>query len=122
MLGYNTKQTSWGAGLAEQSRGMTRFTLRKYLTLIAEQMTMKLLGGKGYKFRFDTDDLVRGEEKARAEYYYKALGGNAFMTQEEVRVKEGLPPVPEMGSIPKTSEGVPAAEEKESDDENQSRL
>jgi HK97 family phage portal protein len=47
-----------------------------------------------YRIRFDFSSLLRGDQKARADFYQSALL-NGWMSVNEVRRKERMPPVPD---------------------------
>lgn len=46
-----------------------------------------------YRFRYDFTGLLRGDQKARSEFYQSALS-NGWMNVNDVRRKERMPPVP----------------------------
>ncbi|QWY83290.1 capsid portal protein [Rhizobium phage RHph_X2_25] len=69
----------------------------------------------GYCAKFDSWALERGSTKDRSEYFVKALGAGgtpAWMTQDEVRVKEGLNPLGgRAAELPKPTNVAPSASE-----------
>jgi HK97 family phage portal protein len=97
MVGHTEKTTSWGTGLSEQVMGFQKFTLRKRLKRLEQAMEKKLLTVKdrleGISIEFNLEGLLRGDSTARSAFYQSALS-NGWMTINEVRRLENLPPVP----------------------------
>lgn len=130
MIGETEKTSSWGSGVEQMARWFVMFTLNDHLTDIEQEIEKKLFGGSEYYASFDEAELTRGDTKTRAEYFKAALGGTqspAWMTQNEVRRKEGLPPSSDKKAdqlsrpVPakKTGENIPKEEEIEEDDNDQ---
>lgn len=97
MIGESEKTSSWGAGVEQMARWFTMFTLNDHLTDIEQEMEVKLFGGGQYFAKFDESELTRGDTKTRHEAYRTARGSMqepAYMTINEIRAAEGLPPVP----------------------------
>lgn len=102
MIGEVDKSSSWGTGIEQQSIGFVTYTLRPHLRRFAKELNRRLfapVSGKRSEFfaEFDVDGLLQGDAKARGEFYRIALGGNqlpGFMTQNEVRRRQNLPPLP----------------------------
>lgn len=67
----------------------TRFTLMQYLRKIEESLTA--LVPHGQSVRFNIEALLRSDTKTRYESHAMALG--RWMTVEEIRAIEGLPPL-----------------------------
>lgn len=97
MIGHTSKSTSWGTGLEQQSAGFVRYTLQRHLTQIAQELNRKLWPSRAtYMVAHDTNAMVRGDMAARFSGYRQALGRAGepgFMTINEVRAAENLPPV-----------------------------
>ena len=119
MVGHTEKTTSWGTGLEQQTLGFQKFTLRRRLKRIEQALEKQLLTSaeraEGVTIEFSLEGLLRGDSKARAEFYASALM-NGWTTINEVRALENLPPVaggdvPRMQSqnIPITQTSQPAA-------------
>jgi hypothetical protein len=69
---------------------------------IEQAIRRDLIINKRFKAKFNLEGLLRGDSKARAEYFSKALGsgGHApWMTPQEVRVIEGFNPEPTVGEL-----------------------
>lgn len=97
MIGYTEKTTSWGSGVEQMSIGFVRYTLRRYLDSITQEINRKIWPRSRLYFgEFNTDALLDGDSKAQAEYFAKALGGpgtQGWMTINEVRKLKNLKPV-----------------------------
>ena len=82
-----------------QSQEFVIYSLMPYLTKIEMEMNIKLfrnnLVGKEY-VKFNTNALLRGNIKDRADYYKTAIT-NGWMTVNEVRRKEEMNSVGEVG-------------------------
>lgn len=97
MVGHTEKTTSWGSGVEEMTLGFVKFTLRDILKGLEQEVNRKILRSSKYFCKFNLEALLRGDSKGRAEFYKAALGGTqspGFMTVNEVRALENLPPVP----------------------------
>jgi HK97 family phage portal protein len=119
MVGHTEKSTSWGTGLEQQTLGFQKFTLRRRLKRIEQAAEKQLLTpadrAEGLTIEFNLEGLLRGDSAARASFYREGLT-NGWMTINEVRALENLPPVaggdvPRMQSqnIPITQTPTPAA-------------
>lgn len=96
MIGETEKTSSWGSGVEQMARWFTMFTLNEHFTAIEQELEVKLFRDDGHFAEFDETELTRGDTKTRADYYKVARGSlqePAFMTINEVRAAEGLPPV-----------------------------
>lgn len=110
MVGHTEKATSWGTGLEQQTLGFQKFTLRRRLKRIEQALEKQLLTpadrAAGITIEFNLEGLLRGDSKARASFYQSALT-NGWMTINEVRALENMPPV-EGGNVPRMqSQNVP---------------
>jgi len=96
MIGHVDKTTSWGAGVESQGRGFVKFSLRRRLNKIEQELNRKLWPTRSrYFIKFDVTDLERGDLKSENEALRIALGRAGepgWMTQDEVRQKKNLPP------------------------------
>ena len=111
MLGLEQK----GADSEQQANDLVKFTLYPWVRRIEQAIRRDLIAfPEFYSAKFNFDALLRGDSKARSEYFSKALGSGgspAWMTQNEVREKEGLPRIDDpradtlgVGTNPDTSE------------------
>lgn len=113
MIGHTEKTTSWGTGLEQQTLGFQKFTLRRRLSRIEKAMQKQLLTpqdrAEGITIEFSLEGLLRGDTKARAEFYQRMTAMGA-MTINEVRQLENLPPI-DGGDVPRIQmQNVPITE------------
>lgn len=113
MIGHTEKSTSWGSGLAEQVLGFQKFNLRRRLKRIEQAMEKRLLSAAdraaGITVEFNLEGLLRGDATARSTFYQSALT-NGWMTINEVRALENMPPV-DGGETPRMQmQNVPITE------------
>ncbi|KIA79651.1 nucleoid-structuring protein H-NS, partial [Chromobacterium piscinae] len=89
LVGATDKATSWGSGLESMTLGFIKFTLRRHLEAIQQEMNRKLFPGMpGLFCEFNLDALQEGDSVAQAGYFSKALGGpgaQGWMAVNEVR-------------------------------------
>lgn len=107
LLGDTEKSTSWGTGLEQQNTGFIQYTGLD-LHVMWEQAVRRDLLTKadrdaGFYFKIYADVLLRADAKTRNENYARALGsggGQPWMTVNEVRALEDLPPLPGCDVLP----------------------
>jgi HK97 family phage portal protein len=95
LVSSTEKSTSWGSGIEEQTIGFVKFTLRKRVKMMEQEINRKLIRSNQYFCKFNMESLLRGDVKTRAEFYKVALGGNqvpGFMTVNELRKLENRKP------------------------------
>lgn len=110
MVGHTEKSTSWGTGIEQQTLGFVKFTLRRRLKRIEQALQKQLLTAddvaRGITIEFNLEGLLRGDSAGRSAFYGSALN-NGWMTINEVRSLENLPPV-DGGEVPRMqSQNVP---------------
>ena len=119
MVGEMTGSTSWGSGIEQLFIGFNIFTTAPHMKRFQQELNFKLFQRAGTFCEFDTRGMMKSDHKSRAEYYKTALGGTqnpAWMTQDEVRKLENLPPVDKSElAAPKIKEDRENAEINESD-------
>lgn len=97
MIGRTEKASSWGTGMAEQGGNFVRYTLRRHLTPIAQELNRKFWPThQRYFVAHKTEALESGDMKSRADGWRTALGRAGepgWMTVDEVRRAENLPPI-----------------------------
>lgn len=95
-LVYHTdKASSWASSLEGMNLGFLMYSLRPNLVRIEQAITKKLLTAserEKYKPKFSVEDLLRADSQGRSQFYMSALQ-NGWMTRNEVRVLEDLPPI-----------------------------
>ena len=94
MIGHTDGNTSLGSSISEQTLGFVKFTLRRRLKRIETALQKQLLSREelrqGYTIAFNLEGLLRADSKGRAEFYDVM---QQFMTKNEIRALEGLPPI-----------------------------
>ncbi|MCQ0987538.1 phage portal protein [Jiella marina] len=114
MVGFGDKSSNWGTGKEVDVLGFQKFTLRKRLKRIEQALTKQLIPlaerrSQGLTIEFNLEGLLRGDSAGRAEFYSKMAQGG-FMTINEIRALENLPPV-SGGDTPRMqSQNVPITE------------
>ena len=97
MIGKTDASTSWGSGIEQMSIGFVRYTLRRHLDVIQQEINRKIYPKSRLFFgEFSVDALMDGDSKAQAEYFSKALGGpgtQGWMTINEIRKLKNMKPV-----------------------------
>lgn len=92
MLGVSEGQPK--SNVEQQALDLVKYTLRPWVRRIEQAVRRDLITAKRmYVAKFNMDALLRGDSAARAAYFSKALGSGgspAWMTVNEVRVREGL--------------------------------
>jgi HK97 family phage portal protein len=115
MVGRTEKTSSWGTGLEQQVLAFQKFTLRRRLRRIEQALEKQLLTpadkANGIGVEFSMEGLLRGDSKARADFYNIMLRCGA-MTINEARAFENLSAVPggdepriQMQNVPITDVG-----------------
>lgn len=72
-----------------------KYALGPHLKRIKDELNIKLFRGPRFFTEHNVDSLMRGDSKARSEFYKAALGGTqnpGWMKPNEVRKLENLPP------------------------------
>lgn len=96
-VGHTEKQTSFGTGVEQQLLGFIMLRLNPRIRKIELALSRGLLKpeerAQGLMIRFQMDDLKRGDTAARSAFY-KVGRETSFLTANEIRGWEGLPPVP----------------------------
>lgn len=94
LVGHVDKASSWASSLENTTLGFLKFSLRPYLTRIEQSVRRSLFApGDRNNFRtsFNLDALLRGDSAQRAALYASA-GQNGWMSRNEIRSLEFLPP------------------------------
>jgi HK97 family phage portal protein len=114
MIGDTEKSTSWGTGIEQQGTGFIQYVALDWFTMWEQSLARDCLTEAdrqaGIYVRIDARGLMRGDFQTRAEGYAKALGSGgspAWMSQNEVRGLEDLPPKPGGDDLPQPT-NVPA--------------
>lgn len=89
------KTSIMGSNLEQQTSGFITFGLSPYIKAIEDEINDKLFGGTSLFVEFVVEGILRADSAGRAAYYKGALGGSGgsgWMSINEVRRKENLPP------------------------------
>lgn len=100
MIGHGDKQSSWPTSTEAQGALFLRYVLRSLILGIEQEIRRALLTpAERQRFfaEYSIEGLLRGDTAARSAFYTTALQ-NGWMTRNEVRRLENLPPV-EGGNI-----------------------
>jgi HK97 family phage portal protein len=107
LLMQTEKQTSWGTGVAEQNRGLGRFTLLGW-TMRFEQRLSRLLGARRFA-EFDFAGLERPSTEDEIKLLIEQVRAGLLTVNEARRIRN-LPPV-EGGDVLRGSTGTLQLEE-----------
>lgn len=112
LLGQVDKQTSWGTGVAEQNRGLARYTLSRWTCALEERLSL-LLSNKQF-VEFDYAGLIQSAPEIEIPLLIQQVEAG-LLTLDEARAIRNLPPltvpappfVPVVGPVPiKVIKGV----------------
>jgi HK97 family phage portal protein len=93
MVGLVDKSSSWGAGIAQQTAGFATFTLARHIARVEHAINKFLLVREltDRYCKFDLGGLLRGTLLERYQAY--AIGYGRWLTVNDIRGDEDLPPV-----------------------------
>lgn len=106
------KQTSWGTGVAEQNRGLSRTTLGPWAARVSQRIQMLLAPGRQLVWRFA--ELERPTPETELEGLL-AMRREGVITANEVRERRGLPGRPDGDTLT----GTATADNPETDDDDE---
>lgn len=89
LLGETEKATSWGSGIEQQQIAFVVYVIGPWLKSIEQEFNRKLFRAP-YFCEFSVQGLLRGDSKARSEYYSKGIN-NGWLKPNEARRLENLP-------------------------------
>lgn len=114
MIGETENTSSWGAGIEAMGIGFVRYTLQRHLVKIEQEINRKVFKRSLRWFaEFDVNGLERGDYKSRNEGYRTALGRageQGWMTANEIRRRENLPPIEGGDALNQGDPDAPATE------------
>ncbi|ANN78917.1 phage portal protein [Bordetella flabilis] len=95
MVGHTDKQSSWASSVEGMNLLFLVHSLAPMLENIEQEVQRCLLGADNDEFyaEFNTTGLLRADSAGRAQFYIHALQ-NGWMSRNDVRKLENLPPVP----------------------------
>ena len=119
LVGQTAGNTTLGSSIDSQTLSVMKFKMRKRLKRIEGALAKQLLTvaevKSGVSIKFNVEAFLRADSEGRSAYYQSALT-NGWMTINEVRALEGLPPVPggdvprmQMQNVPITDAGNPVS-------------
>lgn len=106
LLMQTDKQTSWGTGVDEQNRGLSRFVLGHWAQRF-EQRASRLLARPRW-CEFDFAGLERPNFAVEIDLLIKQVQAG-LLTPDEARAVRNLPPLPKPDPAPVPNEGDPNA-------------
>lgn len=93
MVGHMDKQSSWSSSVEGMNMQFLTNTLRPLLVNIEQEISRCLLDGSDdYYAEFSVEGLLRADSAGRAAYYTTSLQ-NGWMSRNDVRKLENLPPI-----------------------------
>lgn len=90
------KTSIMGSNLEQQLTGYITFGLKPYIDAVEDEFNDKVYRQSSRFVEFTVEGLLRADSAGRSTYYGGALGGSGgsgWMTINEVREKENLPPL-----------------------------
>jgi HK97 family phage portal protein len=101
LLGLTEKATSWGQGIAEQNRGLARYTMTPWTSRIDERMTLLLPVGRSAEFDYSAFVKPSPEDEINL---LIAQVNSGLLTLNEARGIRNMPSL-EGGDIPRFPAG-----------------
>lgn len=86
------RSTSWGTGLEQQALGFVKFDLSPTWLQPTEQRVTHELLPEGQYAEYSAEGLLRGDSRARAEFY-RVMREVGAMSANDIRDLESMPPV-----------------------------
>lgn len=93
LIGHTSKQTSWGTGVEQMLLGFLTFTIVPWLVRFEQELNRKLFPRSPFYVQFKTQGLMRGDSTARSAYYASGHQ-NGWLSINEIRKMEDMPPIP----------------------------
>lgn len=91
LVGDVERSTSWGTGIEEQVLNWVKFTLQLWISSMEQRYDAELLPDIAF-CKHSLEGLLRGDSKARAEFYRSGIV-NGWLSRNEVRLLEDREPV-----------------------------
>ncbi len=119
LVGQMLGNTTLGSSITEQTLSVLKFKMRKRLKRIegalAKQLLTRADRAAGVSIKFNVEAFLRADSAGRSAFYTAALAAG-WMTINEVRSLESLPPVPG-GDVPRMQmQNVPINEARSAED------
>jgi len=94
LVGQTQGNTALGSSISEQTRSVMTFKMRKRIKrlegALGKQLLTRAERKAGWSIKFNVEAFLRADSQGRAEYYDIM---QQFMTKNEIRALEGLPPI-----------------------------
>jgi HK97 family phage portal protein len=106
LLGQTEKQTSWGTGVAEQNRGLARYTLMPWTTRLEQRLSQLLT--RPVMAEFDYSGLLQPAPEVEIPLLISQVEAG-LLTLNEARRIRNMPPVPggdAAGDTPAAADGT----------------
>lgn len=107
LLGLTEKSTSWGAGIAEQNRGLSRYTLMPWTNRVDERLSTLI--PRNREVEFDYAQFVESSPDVEIKLIIEQVN-SGLLTLNEGRAIRNLGPLPG-GDIPRTPAGAAPAQD-----------
>lgn len=125
MYGDTEKSTSWGAGIEQQKNGFLTFTVEDSLVMWEEAIARDLITEDDIYARFNRNAFLRGDLKARKDFYVAMLQWGVFNPDIVLASEDMNPREDGKGGQyydpPNTAGGEDKDPEKDDDDPQDSR-
>lgn len=94
LMGETEKATSWGTGLEQQMTGFVTVDLGPtWLAPVEQRVTKELLRDRGLYAKYQVNGLLRGDSKARGDFY-RVMRELGVFNADDIRDLEDLSPLP----------------------------
>lgn len=103
LLGLTEKSTSWGQGIAEQNRGLSRYTLSNITGRIQERLST-LISDRGRWVEFDYSAFIKPSPEDEIKLLIEQVN-SGLLTLNEARAIRNMPPL-EGGDLPRIPAGA----------------
>lgn len=100
LIGLSDKQSSWGTGIAEMHRAMAQWTFKPWTTRIEQRISPLLVNAKA---EFEYKALLSPDPATEIELLIKQKE-SGLLTDDEVRAKLNMPPLPKREVPPEPEE------------------
>ena len=104
LLGLTEKSTSWGQGIAEQNRGLARYTLTPWTGRLEQRLSLLLPGAPRRWAEFDYTAFVKPSPEDEIGLLIEQVN-SGLLTLNEARAIRNLGPLPG-GDVPRTPAGA----------------
>lgn len=95
LIGHSSKSSSWGSSIESLYMLYATNTIRPMLVNFEQSIRKNLISASEREntfAEFNLEGLLRGDTASRTAYYQSAVN-NGYMTRNEVRAKENMPPL-----------------------------